>query len=485
MLAWLELARANAPFLIIATPLVGAALAMLVPNTRSAWVLAVLVALLSAAVSADLAWRVLHSDAPLSFALVGLALRVDGVGAFAAPMLTGAGALIVLAAGGLMRKDFTPRAAPIALALLLVMIASWAGAALAEEFIGLFLAVEAAWLAGVGLVALSGERDRAALSGALRMLSVGGVAAALMLLGIGLLYRGLGGLELAAFSAASIAAPDFVSAGVGLVLAALALKAGVAPLHLWLGAGFGRTGGLAALALGALGVVGALFAMTRVAAAALAAPAIGQGAATALLVLGLVSVAVGSVQAIGAVNIRRLAAYAGAAQAGCVLLSLALGSPAGFAAALVQTFALCAAAMALFGGAAAIGGPGALSALDGLARRAPLASAAIAAGALSLMGAPLTLGFLGRWRMIEAGVGAGWWWTAGAVIVASLAAVFYGGRLIERLYFRRAAAPYEGGSDPLRATLAPALLAAMAAIAIGLAPALLLQAAARAAGGAL
>ena len=33
---------------------------------------------------------------------------------------------------------------------------------------------------------------------------------------------------------------------------------------------------------------------------------------------------------------------------------------------------------------------------------------------------------LARWRLVEAGVGAGWWWAAGLVIIASLAGVFYG-----------------------------------------------------------
>jgi NADH:ubiquinone oxidoreductase subunit 2 (subunit N) len=115
--------------------------------------------------------------------------------------------------------------------------------------------------------------------------------------------------------------------------------------------------------------------------------------------------------------------------------------------------------------------------LDGMGRRAPLASAAMTAGAISLMGAPLTLGFLGRWRLVEAGVGAGWWWAAGAVILASLAGVFYGGRLIERLYFRRAGATYEGGRDLWALTLAPALIASIAVTMLGLAPAALLDAA--------
>ena len=99
---------------------------------------------------------------------------------------------------------------------------------------------------------------------------------------------------------------------------------------------------------------------------------------------------------------------------------------------------------------------------------------------MSFMGAPLTLGFLGRWRLIEAGVGAGWWWATGAAIITSLAAVFYGGRLIERLYFRRATEATAYDNDVWRFARAPALVAVIVAIACGLAPGLLLDLAARA-----
>ena len=126
--------------------------------------------------------------------------------------------------------------------------------------------------------------------------------------------------------------------------------------------------------------------------------------------------------------------------------------------------------------AAAAGGD-TLSALDGLGRRAPVASVAITAGALSLMGAPLTIGFLGRWRLIEAALGVGWWWVAAVTIAASLAGVFYGGRLIERLYFRHASETLIASRDPWRLALAPALISAIAAVALGLQPIVLLRAA--------
>jgi len=216
--------------------------------------------------------------------------------------------------------------------------------------------------------------------------------------------------------------------------------------------------------------------MMRVAAHLIMAPAVGEGVSMTLAALGCASVLIGSMQAVGARNLPRLAGYAGIAQLGGVLLCVALGSPAGLAAGLVQLTALAGAALALFVGAAA-GEVRGIEGLDGMGRRAPLAGAALTAAAISLMGAPLTLGFLGRWRLVEAGVGAGWWWAAGAVIFASLAGVFFGGRIVERLYFRRLAEAYSGGRDAWSLTLAPALAAGIFIIALGLAPAVLLSAA--------
>jgi multicomponent Na+:H+ antiporter subunit D len=471
MSAWLDLVRAQAPLLAVGVPLAGAALMFLAPGARAAWVVATLAALASAAIAVDLAARFF---AGANIAGVFGPLRIDGVGVWATTVLSVVTALVTLGAGAMLH-ELHQRAAPFAFAMLLTLSAGWCAAALTHSFVGLVVAVETAWLASVGAAALHGDRDRGALTGAIRMLAAGGIAAALLLVGAALVMRSAGP-DFAALADSQVHAPQAAALGIGLIIAALALKAGVAPLHAWVGPAFGRMGGFASLAIGAIGAAGALFVLVRVAAYAMAAPSVALGVSNVLLALGAISVVAPSLQAVGAVNVRRLAAYAAAAQAGCVLVSAALGSPAGFAAALVQITALSVSALALLGGAAGLGQAHGLDALDGLARRSPLQSAAILAGALSLMGAPLTLGFLGRWRLIEAGVGGGWWWAAGAVIVVSLAAVFYAGRLIERIYFRRARETAVT-PNPWHLILAPALLAAMAAICIGLEPSLLLRAA--------
>jgi NADH:ubiquinone oxidoreductase subunit 2 (subunit N) len=449
---------------VMAAPFLGAALAMITPHARLSWAVALLVLIGAAVVATDASLRgIVPHDA-------------DGASVFSAPLIAALAALSVLAGGGALR-DFSAPAAPFAMALALCAAGGWILALLAVDWISFAVAAELAWLASAALVALA-PVHRGALNGALRMVQSGGVSAALILIGIAFVSQATSSIEIAALPHARNA--TLCIAGLVLILLSLAVKAGLAPLHAWAGAALGRGSAFASIFLGVVTVIAALAAIVRIGAAAATAPELAPSVEAMLAALGAASILIGSIQAMGAANLRRLAAYAFASQAGCVLLSVALGSPAGFAAALVQMFALAAAMLAVLG-VAAVTRDAALPTLDGLGRRHPIAGAALTVGALSLMGAPLTIGFLGRWRLIEAAVGAGWWWVGGIALLASLAAVFYGGRLIERVYFRRAATVASADRDPWRVAIAPPLAAAIVAIALGVEPSFLLNASARAA----
>ena len=180
----------------------------------------------------------------------------------------------------------------------------------ARDLLGVFAAIEFAWLASVGVLALSS--DRGALNGASRMFVAGGMSSALFLLGAALVHRGVGGTDLATLPSVHIDAPGLAAAGIGLVLLSVALKAGIAPLNFWIGAAYGRAGRLAVLVLGAIGAVGArCVSWCGSHRLHCLAPAIGEGVSITLATLGAVSVVIGSVQAVGARNVLRLAAYAG------------------------------------------------------------------------------------------------------------------------------------------------------------------------------
>lgn len=471
MMAALEILRAHAPIAVMAFLFGGAALALASPHGRTSWVLGLLAALGACLIAADIGLRVLAGDHDAGAERL---FSLDGVGAFAAPFVLALVAAAVLAEGATLASQ-PKRAQSHVIALHLAAGGAWVGALWARDIVAVIICVNAGWLAVAALTALSPARG--ALNGALRMLFSGGAAAAFMLLGAGLIGYAVGDGAVSAVANAVIAAPVMALLGFVMLLAPLMLIAGAAPLHHWSGPAYGASNAGLALTIAS---IAALVLIVRLAAVAATAPALAEGVQMALASVGVASVLIGSLQAVGAINVRRLVAYAGAAQAGCVLVAIALESPAGLAAALVQVVAWGAGAFALLAGMS-VSRDAALTALDGLGRRAPLAGVAITVGALSFMGAPLTLGFLGRWRLIEAGVGAGWWWATGAAIITSLAAVFYGGRLIERLYFRRASETSALDPQLWRLARAPVMAAAVVLIAFGLAPGWLLDLAARAA----
>lgn len=468
---WLELIRSNYEAAALAILLGAAALIVALGGVRLSLAIAIIATAGAALLVIDAAWRVLFAAAPH----VGEA--VEGANIFAAPLIATGALCVALGGGALVRAECGARAAPFAFALLLCTAAGWLGALFAEDLIALFAAAEAAWLAMVGLAGLGAHQARGALNGAFRMLMLGGIGGGFLLIGLCLMARGAGAFEVAALASTDGAGQSAVALGMAFVVAGLATKAGVAPLHDWAGPAYGRAGSFAVLSIGVVGSIGALATLARLSIHVTSVPAIANGVATGVIGLGMVSIVAGSVQAIAARNLGRLAGYAAAAQAGCFLVGVGLASRVGYEAAMLQLLAQQAAMLGLLGGVAAAGPNASLAQLDGLFRRAPLASAAMAAGALCLMGAPLTTGFLARWRLMEAGAGGGWWIAAAAAIGASIAGVYYGGRLMERIYFRRASTMLEPAGRMRALVLAPAMLAAILVIGAGFNPTWLMRAA--------
>jgi len=81
-----------------------------------------------------------------------------------------------------------------------------------------------------------------------------------------------------------------------------------------------------------------------------------------------------------------------------------------------------------------------LADMKGLGRSMPLTMAALVAGGLSLIGVPLTVGFISKWYLVLAALEAGWWPIAVLVLVGSLLAVIYVWRVVETVYMQPRAA---------------------------------------------
>jgi NADH:ubiquinone oxidoreductase subunit 2 (subunit N) len=419
---------------------------------------------------------------------------VDPLGAGAAMLLALVAAVAFVAAGPVLAREFDRRTRPIALGLALMTLGAALAVVLARDVLTMAIALIGGGMVSAALTALAVARDRAAAHAAFAAVLSTLCAGALALSGAGLLYAALGSFDFAAETAVVHAdGARGAVVGAALLAAACAVMAGVAPAHGWTADVAAHTPHGGAVVVTVVARIAGFIALVRILTLTQADPLANAslGFAYASAALGALGVAVGSIQAIGATDARRLAAHALTAQFGCALIGLGAGGLDGAIAALFVVAAGAMTALALIVGAAAarpqLGASAPMSALDGLARQRPLVAAGVAVAAFGLTGAPLTAAFLGKWLSVEAALARGWYWAAIAVVGASFAAVFVAGQLIERMYFRERSAQI--GPAPSGAlALAPALVAAAAATLVfgwnGAAPLEAMRIAARAMAGA-
>ena len=76
-----------------------------------------------------------------------------------------------------------------------------------------------------------------------------------------------------------------------------------------------------------------------------------------------------------------------------------------------------------------------LDQLKGIGKRMPVTMAAFIFGGLSLIGVPLTVGFVSKWYLVLAALERGWWPAAVLILLASLLAVAYIWKVVETAYF--------------------------------------------------
>ena len=76
-----------------------------------------------------------------------------------------------------------------------------------------------------------------------------------------------------------------------------------------------------------------------------------------------------------------------------------------------------------------------IDAMSGLGRPMPFTMAAFVIGGLSLIGVPLTVGFISKWYLVQAALEQGMWPIAAVVLAGSLLAVMYIWKVVEVAYF--------------------------------------------------
>jgi len=266
----------------------------------------------------------------------------------------------------------------------------------------------------------SGEADAAAK----KTLIILGGSDALLILGIGLVYRLTGSFDILQ---GPIPASAAATAACLCVAAAAFSKAGAVPLHSWVpDAAAASPVPVAALLPASLDKLLGIYLFARI---ALGLFTITPGLRALFIIIGAVTVVAAVMVALVQHDLRRLLGFHAVSQVGYMILGIATGTAVGVAGGLFHMLnnAIYKACLFLSGGAAERrAGTGELDMMGGLARVIPGTFAAAVIGALAISGVPPLNGFVSKWMvyrgLIEMGPGAGLW-------VVALAAAMFGSAL--------------------------------------------------------
>lgn len=323
-------------------------------------------------------------------------------------------------------------------ALLIAVVLGMALLAAAQNLVTVFLALE---LFSIPLYVLCGadlRRNRSLESG-VKYLIIGSLGSATMLYGMAFVFGATGATDFdgiaKAITESGVSSDAILLVGLGLTLVGIAFKASIAPFHQW----------TPDVYQGAPTPITAFMAVaTKAAAFALLIRLLGDAFLPLfndwqplLAVFAVVTIVIGNVGAMQQESLKRMLAYSGVAQAGYLLVGMAVASGIGTRA---LVFYLLAYALMNLGPFAVIvareraGAGDGLSGLRNLGREAPALAWSMTIGMITLAGLPVTAGFVGKLFLIEAAVDGDYAWLAVAIVLGSAMSLVYYLRVVAAIW---------------------------------------------------
>ncbi len=347
-------------------------------------------------------------------------------------------------------------------------VASTTGIALSGSLFTFFVFFELLTLSTWPLVAH--KQDPASRAAARRYLAYAVPCSAALLWAIVWLQSATGPVVFAEDTDMSALSDGAQRAIFALFVAGLGMKAAVVPLHGWLPAAMAAPAPVSALlhavavvkagAFGIIRVVQDVFGLDRVAELGVGLP---------LAVLASVTILWGSLRALMQEEIKKRLAYSTVSQVSYILLGTALPGPFAVIGALAHlvhqglmkiTLFFCAGIYDERAGAKRI------DALDGLGPRMPWTSLCFSIGALGMIGMPPLAGFVTKVYLGLGALQSGAPWVLGVLAASTALNAAYFLPVLYRLWFCDPA-PGARGDERAPALVAPAAVAALAALGVG------------------
>jgi multicomponent Na+:H+ antiporter subunit D len=429
------------PAIQVVLPLVSAPVCVIFRRTAIAWSIAMVASWLSFGISILLLEQV-NSNGPISYLLGGWQVPwgIDQLSAFVLLIVTAIGSIVTLFAPNSVNKEIASDRIYLFYTMYLLTFAGLLGITITGDAFNLFVFLEISSLSSYVLISLGEKRN--ALTAAYRYLILGTIGATFYIIGVGLLYQMTGTLNIADISQRL---PEVV--GIKTVMVAFAfmtvgigLKLGLFPLHVWLPNAYTYAPSIVTAFLAATATKVAVYVLLRIYFSLFGTKILlSLPIQEFLLILGLIAIISMSLVAIYQKNTKRLLAYSSVAQVGYMVIGISMITVTGLTATIIHLFNHAVIKGALFLVIAAVFyriNSVKIEDMAGLAKSMPFTMAAFVAAGFSLIGVPLTAGFISKWYLILGAIDKGWLFVAILIIVSSLLAVIYFWKVVESVYFK-------------------------------------------------
>jgi len=452
----------NLPALQVVIPLVAAPVCLLLRNPRHAWAWSTIVSWLVLAIAIMLVQNV-YTGGTLSYAIGawatpwGIEYRVDMAGALMVLIIAAIGAIVMPYAWRSIQHELHKTHTGLFYTCYLLCLTGLLGVVVTGDVFNLFVFLEISSLSSYVLISLGSTRR--ALTAAYQYLVMGTIGATFILIGVGLLYMMTGTLNMMDLSQRlpEVADTRTIRVAFAFVTVGVSIKLALFPLHIWLPNAYTFAPSVVSAFIAATATKVGVYVLLRFFFTvfgirfSFAAMHVGE----ILMLLAVAAILVASLVAVFQDNVKRMLAYSSVAQIGYIILGISLASTAGVSAGMLHLFNHAVIKGALFLAMGCIFlrlGSVELKDMQGLAKQMPWTMAAFVVGGLSLVGIPLTAGFISKWYLVSAVLADGYWPLAVLVLVSSLLALMYIWRVVEAAYFN---AP---GAEMRKVKEAPAVM---------------------------
>ena len=310
----------------------------------------------------------------------------------------------------------------------------------AHNFLTLYLGLELLALVSYALVAFWRDSARAS-EAAMKYFVLGALASGLLLYGLSMIYGMTGSLDIATVAAALQAADEGMNVplvfGLVFVVVALAFKLGAVPFHMWVPDVYDGAPTAVTLFIATAPKIAGFALLMRLLVEGLG-PLHGDWG-DMLMVLAVLSLAVGNVIAIAQTSLKRMFAYSTIAHVGFLFMGILAGTETGYASAMFYIIVYALTAAGGFGMIILLSGRGfeadQLDDFRGLGQRSPWFAFMMLLLLFSMAGVPPTVGFFAKLAVIQAAIGAGHVWLGVYAVIFSIIGAFYYLRVVKLMFF--------------------------------------------------